>query len=199
MKFTKKLPKWAIVTLCVVGFAALYIVYKLVLVNMRKMTNELNDQRKIREAYESSIAETAKGDLHDDRWLYWHKNIVVDFTDEEIERLLEAFDMVIPENEPNAKPRLLAAKDDRYYYLEFDGITDRKAFYDANKYDRKRYFKFDDDWNSVDDNGEYTNYFAVSVQFKSGDEELKSPYITKIEPLYKEIFADRINKFKEQS
>jgi len=33
------------------------------------------------------------------------------------------------------------------------------------------------------DNGEYTHYFAVSVQFKSGGEKLKSPYITKIEPL----------------
>lgn len=104
--------------------------------------------------------------------------------------------MTIPENEPNAKPRLLAI-DDGCYYLEFDGITDRKAFYDANKYDRKRYFEFDDDWNEVDENGEYTDYFAVRVQFESGDEKLKSPYITKIEPLYKEIYAEHFKKFKE--
>lgn len=162
------------------------------------MTRELNERSDFREAYESSIAETAKGELHDDHWLYWYKNIVVDFTDEEIERLLEAFDMVIPENEPNAKPRLLAAKDDRYYYLEFDGITDRKAFYDANKYDRKRYFKFDDDWNDIDDSGEYTHYFAVRVQFESGGEKLKSPYITKIEPLYKELLTEHLKRFKEQ-
>ena len=198
MKKTTKLSKRAIVTLCVLGFAALYAVCYILNINMRQMTRELNEQRKILEAYESSIAETAKGDLHNDVWLYWHKNLVVDFTDEETERLLEAFDMTIPENEPNAKPRLLATNNGKYYYLEFDGITDRKAFYDANKFDRKRYFNFDDTWNEIDDNGEYTNYLAVSVQFKSGDEELKSPYITKIKPLYQEIFADRINKFKEQ-
>ena len=199
MKLTKRLPKWAIIALCVVGFAALYIVYKLALSDMRQITAELNDQRKIREAYESSVAKTAKGDMHNDVWLYWHKNSVVDFNDEETERILEAFDMVIPGNEPNAKPRLLTTEDDRYYYLEFDGITDRKAFYDANKFDRKRYFAFSDTWNDVDDSGVYTDYFAVRVQFKSGDEELKSPYITKIKPLYQELLADRLNKFKEQS
>ncbi|MBD5130390.1 MAG: hypothetical protein HDT43_10810 [Ruminococcaceae bacterium] len=198
MKLTKKLSKRAIVTLCAVGFAVLYAVYYILTINIRQMTRELNEQREIREAYETSVAETAKGGLHNDVWLYWHKNLVVDFTDEETERLLEAFDMVIPENEPNAKPRLLSTEDDRYYYLEFDGITDRQAFYDANKYDRKRYFKFSDTWNEVDDNGEYTNYFAVRVQFKSGDEELKSPYITKIKPLYQEIFTERLNEFKEQ-
>lgn len=48
------------------------------------------------------------------------------------------------------------------------------------------------------ENGEYTHYFAVFVQFRSGGEKLKSPYITKIEPLYKEILADHVNKFKEQ-
>ena len=198
MKKTKKLSKRAIVTLCAVGFAALYAVYYILTINIRQMTRELNEQGKVREAYESSIAETAKGDLHDNFSFYGLENIVIDFTDEETERLLEAFDMVIPENEPNAKPRLLATEDGHYYYLEFDGITDRKAFYDANKFDRKRYFAFPYTWDDVDDNGEYTHYFAVRVQFKSGDEELKSPYITKIKPLYQEIFADRINKFKEQ-
>lgn len=34
MKLIKKLPKWAIVTLCVFGFAALYAVYYIVLGNV---------------------------------------------------------------------------------------------------------------------------------------------------------------------
>lgn len=197
MKLIKKLPKWAIVTICVLGFAALYIAYQMVLRNMRQVTQTLKEYNDLRDAYEIHVAETAKGDLHDDFFLRRIDNIVVDFTDEETERLLEAFDMTIPENEPNARPRLLAV-DDGYYYLEFDGITDRKAFYDTNKYDRKRYFEFHYDWNEVDDNGEYTNYFAVRVQFESGDEKLKSPYITKIEPLYKEMLTEHLERFKEQ-
>lgn len=197
MRFTKKLPKWATVTLCVVGIAAMYAAYYVLNVNLRRVNQVLKEQNKVREAYEDHVAETAKGDLHDDRWLYWHKNIVVDFTDEEIERLLEAFDMVIPENEPNAKPRLLTTDRDSYY-LEFDGIMDRKAFYDINKIDRKRYFHFEDNWNDVDENGEYTNYFTVRVQFESGGEKLKSPYLTKIEPLYKELLEEHFKRFKEQ-
>lgn len=197
MKLIKKLPKWAIVTICVLGFAALYTAYQMVLRNMRQVTQTLNEYNDLREAYENHVAETAKGDLHDDLWVVTHHNIVVDFTDEETEKLLEAFDMTIPENEPNAKPRLLATNLG-YYYLEFDGITDRKAFYDMNKIDRKRYFEFHYDWNEVDDNGEYTNYFAVRVQFESSGEKLKSPYITKIEPLYKEMLTEHLKRFKEQ-
>lgn len=197
MKKTKKLPKWAIVTLCALGFALLYAVYYIVLGNARQQSQTIKEQNDLREAYKNHIAETAKGGLHDDVWLYFRDNIVVGFTDEEIERLLEAFDMVIPENEPDAKPRLLATNSG-YYYLEFDGISDRKAFYDANKYDRDRYFEFDSDWNEVGDNGEYTNYFAVRVRFESGGKKLKSPYITKIEPLYKEILAEHFRTFKEQ-
>lgn len=196
MKKIKKLPKWAIVTLCVLGFAALYAVYYILTVNMRQMTRELNEQRKIREAYKSHVAEIAKGDL-DDFLFYRNDNVIVEFTDEETERLLEAFDMVIPENEPDAKPRLLGISA-YYYYLEFDGITDRKAFYDANKYDRKRYFEFYSTWDDVDDNGEYTHYFTVCVQFESGGEKLKSPYLTKIEPLYKELSEEHFKRFKEQ-
>lgn len=197
MKLTKNLPKWAIVTLCVLGFAALYAVQYILQVKVRDITQALNERNDLREAYENHVAETAKGDLHDDRFISVMDNIVVDFTDEETEKILDAFDMVIPENEPNVKPRLLAT-DSGYYYLEFDGITDRKAFYDANKYDRKRYFKFVDDWNNVDENNEYTNYFAVRVQFESGNEKLKSPYITKIEPLYKEMLSEHLKRFKEQ-
>lgn len=189
----KKLPKWAVVTLCAVGFAALYITYRIVLGHMRQMTRELNAQNSAREAYETSVSEIAEGDLLHDMYMLKYK--VVNFTDEETERLLEAFDIVIPENEPDVKPRLLATADESYYYLEFDGINDRKAFCDANKYDRERYFKFGNNWKEVDDNGEYTHYFSVSVQFKSGDEQLKSPYITKIKPLYKEILEAH---FKEQ-
>lgn len=197
MKLTKKLPKWAIVTICVLGFAALYTAYYIVLGNARQLSQTLKEQNDLRNAYEIHVAETAKGDLHDDFFLRRIDNIVVDFTDEETEKLLEAFDMTIPENEPNAKPRLLAVDDD-CYYLEFDGITDRKAFYDVNKIDRKRYFKFDSNWDSVDDNGEYTHYFAVRVQFKSGSEELKSSYAARIEPLYKEMLAEHLKRFKEQ-
>ena len=198
MKFTKKLPKWAIVTLCVVGFAALYAVCYILNINMRRVNQMLKEQNDLRKAYENHVAETAKGELHDDLWLFFQKNIVVDFTDEETERLLEAFDMTIPENEPNVKPRLLTTRRDSYY-LEFDGITDRKAFYDINKIDRKRYFHFEDNWNDVDENGEYTNYFTVRVQFESGGEKLKSPYLTKIEPLYKELLEEHLKRFKEQS
>ena len=199
MKLTKRLPKWAIVTLCAVGFAAMYAGYYILNINLRRVNQVLKEQNNLRKAYENHVAETAKGDLHDDVWLYSHRNIVVDFTDEETERLLEAFDMVIPENEPNAKPRLLATEYGSYYYLEFDGITDRNAFYDTNKIDRKRYFKFDDDWNNVDDNGEYTDYFAVSVQFQSGRDKLKSSYAARIEPLYKELLEEHFIRFKEQS
>lgn len=193
MKKIKSLPKWAIVALCVLGFVVLFVVRYIVQVKVRDMTEGHNEQK----AYKIYVAETAKGDLHNDFFLRTVDNIVVDFTDEETEKILEAFDMTIPENEPNAKPRLLAINYGYYYYLEFDGITDRKAFYDVNKIDRKRNFEFDDDWNEVDENGEYTDYFAVRVQFKSGDEKLKSPYITKIEPLYKEIYTEHFNKFKE--
>lgn len=141
MKLTKNLPKWAIVTLCVLGFAALYAVQYIVQGKVRQITQTIKEQNDLRDAYEDYVAETAKGDLHDDRFIRAMDNIVVDFSDEETEKILEAFDMVIPENEPNAKPRLLAT-DSGYYYLEFDGITNRKAFCDANKYDRKRYFEF---------------------------------------------------------
>lgn len=197
MKLIKKLPKWAIVIICVAGFTLLYTIQYIVQGKVRDIAQARKEQNDLRDAYKNHIAETAKGDLHDDVWLYFQDNIVVDFTDEETEKILDAFDMVIPENEPNVKPRLLAT-DSGYYYLEFDGITDRKAFYDANKYDRKRYFKFVDDWNNVDENNEYTNYFAVRVQFESGSEKIKSSYITKIEPLYKEILAERLKRFKEQ-
>lgn len=197
MKKIKRLPKWAIVTICAVGIAAFYTAHYIALGQMRQMTRTLNEYSDLRDAYEAHVAETAKGGLHNDVWVFLHDDIVVDFTDEETEKLLEAFDMTIPENEPDAKPRLLAT-DNGYYYLEFDGITDRKAFYDANKYDRKRYFEFCYDWNEVDKNGEYTNYFAVRVQFESGDEKIKSPYITKIEPLYKEMLAEHLKRFKEQ-
>lgn len=197
MKFMKRLPKWATVTLCVVGIAAMYAAYYVLNVNLRRVNQVLKEQNKVSKAYEDHIAETAKGELHDDLWLFFQKNIVVDFTNEETERLLEAFDMVIPENEPNAKPRLLTTRRNSYY-LEFDGITDRKAFYDINKIDRKRYFHFEDDWNDVDENGEYTNYFTVRVQFESGGEKLKSPYLTKIEPLYKELLEEHLKRFKEQ-
>lgn len=197
MKLIKKLPKWAIVIICVAGFTLLYTIQYIVQGKVRDIAQARKEQNDLRDAYKNHIAETAKGDLHDDVWLYFQDNIVVDFTDEETEKILDAFDMIIPENEPNARPRLLAV-DDGYYYLEFDGITDRKAFYDTNKYDRKRYFEFHYDWNEVDDNGEYTNYFAVRVQFESGDEKLKSPYITKIEPLYKEMLTEHLERFKEQ-
>lgn len=199
MKLTKRLPKWAIVTLCVVGIAAMYVGYYILNVNMRRINQMLKEQNNLRKAYENHVTETAKGDLHDDTWVYFQQNIVVDFTDEETERILEAFDMTIPENEPNAKPRLLATDLGSCYYLEFDGITDRKAFYDINKIDRKRYFEFDSNWDSVDENGEYTHYFAVRVWFKSGSKEVKSSYAARIEPLYKELLAEHLKRFKEQS
>lgn len=198
MKKTKKPPKWAIVTICVLGFAALYVVYYIVLGNVRQLSQTLKEHNDLRDAYENHIVETAKGDLHDDLWVSAHHNIVVDFTNEETEKLLEAFDMTIPENEPNAKPRLLTTEIDSCYYLEFDGMTDRKAFYDVNKIDRKRYFEFDSNWDSVDDNGEYTHYFAVRVWFKIGSEKLKSSYAARIEPLYKEMFKQSFKRFKEQ-
>lgn len=191
MKTPKKLPKWAIVTLCAVGFAVLQITYRIVLGRMQQMTLRLNEYADAREAYETSVDEIAEGELDHDTPLYGMKDKIVDFTDEETERLYEAFDIVIPENEPNVKPRLLATADERFYYLEFDGINDRKAFYDANKYDRKRYFEFGDNWKEVNENGEYTYYFSVSVQFKSGKEQLKSPNIIKIKPLYEEMLAAR--------
>lgn len=196
MKKTKKLSKRAIVTLCAVGFAVLYAVCYILNINMRRVNQVLKEQNDLRKAYKSHVAEIAKGDL-DDFLFYGNDNVIVEFTDEETERLLEAFDMVIPENEPDAKPRLLGISA-YYYYLEFDGITDRKAFYDANKYDRKRYFEFRSTWDDVDDNGEYTHYFTVCVQFESGGEKLKSPYLTKIEPLYKELSEEHFKRFKEQ-
>lgn len=192
----KKLSKRAIVTLCAVGFAALYAVCYILNINMRRVNQVLKEQNDLRKAYKSHVAEIAKGDL-DDFLFYGNDDVIVEFTDEETERLLEAFDMVIPENEPDARPRLLGISA-YYYYLEFDGITDRKAFYDANKYDRKRYFAFFDTWDDVDDNGEYTHYFTVCVQFESGGEKLKSPYLTKIEPLYKELSEEHFKRFKEQ-
>lgn len=196
MKKTKKLSKRATVTLCAVGFALLYAVCYILNINMRRVNRALKEQNDLRKAYKSHVAEIAKGDL-DDFLFYRNDNVIVEFTDEEIERLLEAFDMVIPENEPDAKPRLFGISA-YYYYLEFDGITDRKAFYDANKFDRKRYFEFFSTWDDVDDNGEYTHYFAVRVQFESGGEKLKSPYLTKIEPLYKELSEEHFKRFKEQ-
>lgn len=192
----KKLSKRAIVTLCAVGFAALYAVCYILNINMRRVNQVLKEQNDLRKAYKSHVAEIAKGDL-DDFLFYRNDDVIVEFTDEETERLLEAFDMVIPENEPDARPRLLGISA-YYYYLEFDGITDRKAFYDANKYDRKRYFEFRSTWDDVDDNGEYTHYFTVCVQFESGGEKLKSPYLTKIEPLYKELSEEHFKRFKEQ-
>lgn len=198
MKKTKKLSNRAIVILCVVGFALLYAVQYIVQGKLRDITQTIKEQNDLRDAYKNHIAETAKGDLHNDLWVSAHYNIVVDFTDEETEKLLEAFDMTIPENEPNAKPRLLTTEIDSCYYLEFDGITDRKAFYDVNKIDRKRYFEFDSNWDSVDDNGEYTHYFAVRVWFKIGSEKLKSSYAARIEPLYKEMFKQSFKRFKEQ-
>lgn len=196
MKKTKKPSKRAIVTLCAVGFAALYAVCYILNINMRRVNQVLKEQNDLRKAYKSHVAEIAKGDL-DDFLFYRNDDVIVEFTDEETERLLEAFDMVIPENEPDARPRLLGISA-YYYYLEFDGITDRKAFYDANKFDRKRYFAFFDTWDDVDDNGEYTHYFTVCVQFESGGEKLKSPYLTKIEPLYKELSEEHFKRFKEQ-
>lgn len=62
MKKIKSLPKWAIVTLCVLGFALLYAVRYIVQVKVGDMTEGHNEQK----AYKIYVAETAKGDLHDD-------------------------------------------------------------------------------------------------------------------------------------
>lgn len=194
MKTPKKLPKWAFISLCVVCAAAMYTVSKIANYKLRQMTLRLNEYADAREAYETSVDEIAEGELDHDTPLYGMKDKIVDFTDEETEQLYEAFDIVIPENEPNIRPRLLGTECHSYasyYYLEFDGINDRKAFYDANKYDRKRFFEFGDNWKDVGEDGEYTHYFSVSVQFKSGKEQLKSPNIIKIKPLYEEMLSAR--------
>ncbi len=64
MKLIKKLPKWAIVTLCVFGFAALYAVYYIVLGNVQQMEKKKKKQNDLRDVYKNHIAKTTKGSLH---------------------------------------------------------------------------------------------------------------------------------------
>ncbi len=166
---------------------AVVSVLVVVLNSVLKQQNQA--QKEERQHYEQMI----EGDLRHEAVGLKSSDTIVDLTDEEVDRIFDTLQIVIPEDETEITVRLFTKIDTLNvgsYYLELDGIKDRETFMIVNS--ETNNLKEGLYWNRINDNGEYTHYFVFRVYYRSKFNPVeKNEYIAQVGELYSELLAAR--------
>ncbi len=183
----KKLSRNAKIVIFCVIFAAVSVL----VIMLNQFLRQHNQERKEeRQRYEQMI----DGDLRHEAVGLKSSDTVYDLTGEEIDKIFDTLQIVIPDDETEITVRLVSKEDvgtSGAYYFEFDGIKDRDDFVAANA-DRHDSLDLGALWNMTDDDGNYKYYFGFFVYYKSKILQVeKNEYITRVGELYNELLAAR--------
>lgn len=122
------------------------------------------------------------------------KNPLMDLSEEEVEQIIEAFHLTIPDSEDNIKFRLFAKAENsvsKMYYLELDNVEDREALYNANLGipDRKVFMGY---YNlKTDKSGSYPYYFVFKVNYESDYGPADEDIIKSVSEVYEQMKKQR--------
>lgn len=135
--------------------------------------------------------------LADGRLKHQEANIkkpLMNFSDDEIDQIINAFQLTIPESEANIEFRLFAKtknNESGKYYLELDNVKDREALYNANLEAREKGVYMGTYNLRTDDNGEYPYYFVFFVKYESDYGTPDKDLIKSVSNVYEDLKITR--------
>lgn len=158
------------------------------------MNSVLKQQNQVQKEERQHYEQMIDGDLRHEAVDLKSSDTIVDLTDEEVDRIFDTLQIVIPEDETEITVRLVSKEDvgtSGAYYFELEGIKNREAFVATNS-ERPGELDFGVLWSMTNMKGEYKYYFCFFVYYKSKIIQVKqSEYITQVGELYSELLASR--------
>ncbi len=118
--------------------------------------------------------------------LYTHVTTLSDLTPAEQKEILKVFRIKIPETETNISVRCFNKTEYDMFYIELDGINDRRAFYSENSVDKPSELHMPRFWDKANPDGSYIYYFYFTVNMYDNYHK-QSEYAIAISELFDEL------------